>query len=371
MKTRTGYVYKDSSGAWIARITYTDGAGVRRSLKRSALSKTEARRKLDKLRRQFEDHGQRLVDGERKTFAEVAKDYAKTKLVPAHYVGEKKVGGFRSLVSPKIHLRVLVKHFGQKRLRLITHADIEIFKRLRFETPTRHGGERQVASVNREMALLNTIFNWSVRQGWLLKNPFQSGPSLITKSDETSRSRTLTYEEEERLLASCTGRRAHLQPIIVVAIDTGLRRNEILTLAWRNVDFAARRITVTAFNAKTNRVRMCGMTDRVFDELAELWDEVCKPDELVFGVSSIKRSFASACKEAGLSDVHFHDLRHCFCTRAIAAGLPAAEVLRISGHATLSSMNRYLNPGEDAVQKTADALDELRRRHDLSQETVN
>jgi integrase len=114
------------------------------------------------------------------------------------------------------------------------------------------------------------------------------------------------------------------------------------------------------------------MTDRVFDELVLLWDASYKPDDLVFGIkTNIKHSFASACREAGLTDVHFHDFRHVFCTRAIAAGLPPAEVLRISGHTTLGSMNRYLNPGEDAAQKTAEALDKMRRRQEAESKPLN
>jgi integrase len=241
MRARRGYVFKAGKDTWVARITFTDSQGKRHNLTRNAPTKTEALRKLDKMRRQIEDHGERLmVDGQQMTFAELAAKYAKEKLVPAKYVGDRKVAGMRSLVSPKIHLEVLTRHFGKRRIRLITHADLEAFKRVRFETPTRFGRDRAIASVNRELQLLNTIFNWSVRQGWLIRNPFKSGPSLIAKSDETSRTRTLTYEEEQRLLAACTGPREHLRGIVIVAIDTGLRRNEILTLTWANVDFARR-----------------------------------------------------------------------------------------------------------------------------------
>jgi hypothetical protein len=204
MKTRTGYIYRDGDG-WIARITFTDASGRRRNVKRTAATRTEARRKLDKMRRQLEDHGERLiVDGERMTFGELADKYAAVKLVPARYVGEKKVAGLRSVIPPKIYLEVLKKHFGRRRLRLITHADIEEFKRERFDTPTRYSRQRAIASVNRELQLLNVILNWAVRQGWLLKNPFHLGPALILKSDENFRTRTLDYDEEERLLAACT-----------------------------------------------------------------------------------------------------------------------------------------------------------------------
>jgi hypothetical protein len=62
----------------------------------------------------------------------------------------------------------------------------------------------------------------AVANGWLLKNPFVMGESLINPGDERHRERILTREEEEKLLAVCTGAKAHLRPVIIMALDTGM-----------------------------------------------------------------------------------------------------------------------------------------------------
>jgi len=71
---------------------------------------------------------------------------------------------------------------------------------------------------------MRRILNVAVSHGWLLRNPFDAGESLIKPGDETPRERILTREEEERLLALCEGARKHLKAIIICALDTGMRR---------------------------------------------------------------------------------------------------------------------------------------------------
>lgn len=66
-------------------------------------------------------------------------------------------------------------------------------------------------------------------------------------------------------------------------------------------------------------------------------------DNLVIGIADCKRAFMSACKQAGITDLRFHDLRHTFATRLIAARVAVEEVARILGHAQVSMTYRYVN----------------------------
>lgn len=373
MKHRTGYVYKEGK-SWVARITFTDETGRRRNVKRYADTKTGARHKLDALRRTISERGQ--ADPSRLTFREAAVRYADLKLIPPEYVGEKKVAGLRSLSSQRSYLKALLAHFGNRRLKAITHGDLEAFKLARLKTPTRGDGQRSIASVNREMQFLRTILGFAVRQGWIAVNPFSLGESLISKSDENSRERILSLKEEEALLAACTGSRAHLRPIIITLVDTGLRSGEALKARWIDVDFTTRLIYVRAINAKTGRAREVAMTIRLEEELHKLWEASPKRSEdLVFGLKShFRRAWIAACKEAEIVGIRPHDLRHTCVSRMISAGVAHGEAMKVSGHATLSMLGRYLNLNTDALQRAAKALDAIHEQQlpaDSADELIN
>jgi integrase len=126
--------------------------------------------------------------------------------------------------------------------------------------------------------------------------------------------------------------------------------------------FENRCIEIEAFNTKTARARTVVMTSRLASELKQIWEN--SPQDLegiVFGIKdNIKKGFTSACREAGIEDLRFHDLRHTAITRMIEAGIQPAEVMRVSGHTTPAMMWRYLNANVDTARRAADALDALR-----------
>lgn len=104
------------------------------------------------------------------------------------------------------------------------------------------------------------MFNTGVQSGLIARNPFSLGPALITSADEIKRDRVLSLSEEEALLATCTGARAHLHTILILALDTGMRRGEIFKLHWPDIDFKQRLLTVRWMNAKSLRERQIAMT---------------------------------------------------------------------------------------------------------------
>ncbi|MFN7946545.1 MAG: site-specific integrase [Blastocatellia bacterium] len=357
-KERSGYVFQDQDGFWYARITFTNESGKRRNIKRRAKNKTAAKEILWQLRRDYKDHGEKMIEGDRVLFRELAEIYEQRKLQPAQYKGERKISGRRSYLTPLGYLRTLTAHFGAKRIKNITHADVEKFRNDRLHAPTSKGKERSIASVNRELEVLRAMFRFAVRQGWLIRSPFDTDDALISKADEVQRDRILTREEEARLLAVCDGRRSHLRPLLITALDTGMRRGELFQLRWSDVDLEGRLITVRATTTKTMRGRTIGMTERVAAELRRLWESSLQDsDGLVFGITdTVKTSFASACREAGIEDFRFHDCRHTAITRMIQAGMPPMQVMKISGHTQMTTFARYVNNDEQAVRRIAAAL---------------
>lgn len=359
-KERTGSIkYDPKAKQYLVRVTYTDATGKRHDLRRLAFSKTEAGIIRKDLLRKLEDHGERIIEGDRLTFGKLADIYTQHKLQPPKYKGETRISGLRSWDKQRTFLKPLVAHFGKMRVRSITHADIEKYKAERSQTPKQRGGERTIASINRELSLLRAIFNFARRAGWLIRNPFEMGESIISYADENRRERILTRDEEARLLEVCNGKRAHLRPLIVAAVDTGMRRGELLKLKWADVDFDQNLIRVRKTTTKTWEARTIGMTARLADELRRLRNAAPPAlDGLVFGlVSGVKRSFVTACQKAGIEGLHLHDLRHTATTRMIQAGMPPLEVMKITGHKQMTTFLRYLNADNETAKRAAAALD--------------
>jgi integrase len=212
--------------------------------------------------------------------------------------------------------------------------------------------------------LLRSILNFAKRSRLIARSPFEDGATLISIAEENKRDRLLTRDEEMRLLEACEGRRGHLRPIIITAIDTAMRKGEILQLTWRDVNLEAKEITVRSSTTKIRKGRTVGITSRLETELRSLWEaSMHDTDSLIFGIrDDVKRSFATACREAGITDLHFHDLRHLGTTRMIQAGMPPAEVMKITGHTRFETFSRYLNVDGHGARRAASLLDNLIER---------
>jgi integrase len=375
-KERTGYTYQDNSGRWYARITFTNEQGIRRDIKRSAEDERAARKALKSLVRELEDKGERSLEKANMTFVELADHYIKNYLHEAVYIGDMKVSGVRGVTEALCEVKPLQEYFGNRKIRSITYGDIRTYKQTRFQTPTRNDvlsykrelqnnpkaelrSTRTIASVNKELGKLRRMFNIAVREQWLSRNPFNNGESLI--SVETHRLRILSRDEETRLFATIDAepKRVHLRGICLLALDCALRRGEIFTLRWSDIDLERRTVTVRAFNSKTARSRTVAMTTRVFQELERLWQASHQDtNALVFGVSvSIKTAWGKICRDAGIHDLHFHDCRATAISRMIATGMPPAEVMRVSGHTTLRAFYVYVRTDIDTAYRAASALD--------------
>lgn len=361
-RPRTGSIWNDKGDIY-GRVTYTDEFGKRKSIRRKAFSRTHARQLIKEMLREIEERGEASLDTSRLTFAHLAKHYKDHYATPARYIEGRKIAGLRSHVEVKRIVNILADHFGTKKLRSITHGDILHFRAQRLDTKVRFkkaaSRQRSIATVNRELTVLRRMFSIALREGWILKHPFSGSDTIISPADEIKRIRVLSDNEEAMLLDACDERRERLRVIIICALDTGMRRGEILSLRWRDVDLPNKRINIQAMNTKTLRARSVPITARLFAELVAMPRK--DPTSRVFGVTdTVKRSWATAKRIAGITDLKFHDLRHTCATRLVQGGLPIAEVSRILGHTSIVTTFRYANVDDSTLDRAARILETRR-----------
>src|SRR5262245_6949555 len=211
---------------------------------------------------------------------------------------------------------------------------------------------------------MRSIFTYAKRLNIVVCSLFDAGVSLISLVDEVRCDRILTFDEEKRLLAQCVGRRAHLWYIVIAALDTALRKGELLQLVWADVNFEADVIVVRSTTTKTRRPRTIGLTARLRAALIE-WLELTDAGEgdYVFGgIRDCKRSFGGACTDAGIADLRFHDLRHTATTRLVQAGAPHPIVMKTTGHTQFATFAQYINPDQNAARDAAELLDNFNQK---------
>lgn len=253
--------------------------------------------------------------------------------------------------------RPLKEFFAGKRLRDIAPMLIEQFKQQRLKTKTLHKRQRSPATVNRELQVLSKVFSMAYDNGLVETNPMRR----VHKLRETpGRDRYLTDEEEKRLSTVLVGRRAHIGPIVVVALQTGMRQGEILGLKWEHVDFDQKTIYVA--HTKTGRPRRIPMSRPVEVELRSLKQDALS-DEYVFSYSrtglkltTFRHAWEGACKQAKISSLRFHDLRHTFATRLRAKGVHEMDIMTLLGHTTLQMTSRYTHAMPQNLRTAVDSL---------------
>lgn len=221
------------------------------------------------------------------------------------------------------------------------------------------------ATVNRELAFLAACIGWCNRElGWNLPNPIR-GRKL---KEAEGRTRWLSMEEAGKLLdaARSNERAPYLADFLTLALNTGMRRGEMLGLEWRRVDLQRRVISLEAEHTKTGKFRSVPLNDTARAALinrARFRAERCPGSPWVFAnaagerITCIKRSFATACRVAGVEDFRIHDLRHTCAAWLVTAGVPLPEVRDLLGHSTVQMTERYAHLSPDNLRAAVRVLD--------------
>ena len=258
-------------------------------------------------------------------------------------------------------LKPILAFFGKKKLSEVSPFLIEKYKIQRRAAPViskNKSKPRMVASVNRELRLLSRIFRLAVSSKEAAENPCREVKIL---KGEQHRTRYLLPEEEGRLMTTLTGERSHLCDMVTLAINTGLRVNELFGLKREDVDF--HRDVLYIKHTKTDEDREVPLNDTARELLRELMQADRMGGEFLFTnpktgtrYTTIKTAWLTACRNAGLTNLRFHDLRHTFGTRAADAGVPLPAIRDVMGHRSIQTTERYAHATDEGKRRAVEAI---------------
>lgn len=214
-------------------------------------------------------------------------------------------------------------------------------------------------TANRYLAALSAALTCAVKDWyWMPENPC----AKVRRTKESSgRERFLSSEEKARLLAACSSSTdPRLYPIVLLALSTGARKNEIVSLQWSDVDLEAGRALVT--QTKNKRPRMLYLTGPALAFLRELGAQRSPFQPFVFpskrtGKPSFPRKkLDEARRRADLADFRFHDLRHTAASYLAMGGATGPQLMEIMGWTTPAMLRRYVHFFEGANREVVEAM---------------
>ena len=288
----------------------------------------------------------------------------------------------------------LKRNFGQwwnRQMDSITALDVERWRRERLNSGVTK------ATVNREWGRLRAAMGKAQEWG-IITAPVRIR-RLRLSDDESKRTRYLTAGERERLMCALDAREQrrresrsrmilwqrergqaefpehgaytdHLKPLVLLVLNTGMRRSEALGLTWQTINFERGMIRVKASTSKTARTRDVPMTAQARDVLEALYEQNAAKDSsaYIFALSdgtplkSIgKETWKALMAAADIRDFRFHDMRHDYASRLVMAGVDLYSVSKLLGHSDVSMTQRYAHLSPDYLKAAVSKLDGAER----------
>lgn len=194
------------------------------------------------------------------------------------------------------------------------------------------------STINRFLAVIGHMFtkaaDWKIIERAKI-------PKIKMLKEHNRRLRYLSVEECQTLIECCD---AHLKPIVMTALNTGMRRGEILSLKWEAVDLKHGFILLAdTKNGERREIPINATLRELFSSIPRRLDTPYVFYDPANGkpYHEVKKSFASALKRAKITDFHFHDLRHTFASHLIMAGVDITTVKELLGHKEIRMTLRY------------------------------
>ena len=245
----------------------------------------------------------------------------------------------KSRSSEAVLINAMLRHpFTQMSLAALTPRHFADYRDLRARTV-------KASTINHDLAILNQVYRLA-RSEWAVPviNPLAG---LRRPKADRSRDRRLMPGEVDQLMdAAQKCRNKHIRPMVEFAIETAMRRSEILAIAWADIDHHRRTLHIPV--TKTGNPRTIPLTANAIAILARRDG----PRPFAMSVESFHMAWKRLINRAGIRDLHFHDLRHEAISRFFEMGLSVPEVALISGHKDYRMLARYTHlRAEDVASK--------------------
>lgn len=202
-------------------------------------------------------------------------------------------------------------------------------------------------TIRKDLLLLKRFFDYCMRE-WQIFLPKGNPLNFVTLPTKgRARDRRLHRGEQERLISVAENYGGLLPDIIILAIETGMRRGEIVKLKWELLDSESRVITIR--DTKNGEDRHVPLSTKA----AYILEAQERKTEFIFNIrgDSIGQAFRRITKRAGLEDLRFHDLRHEATSRFFERGFGIMEVSAITGHKDLGMLKRYTHLRADDLAR--------------------
>lgn len=223
------------------------------------------------------------------------------------------------------------------------------------------------ATINRLIATIKHMFTKAVEWDLVEEGVHKRVRKVKLLEENNRRLRYLSQEESKSLVDLCE---EHLRPIVITALNAGMRKGEILGLKWENIDLKNNFILLDKTkNGSRREVPINGTLRSTLLSLPRRLDikYVFYDPKTGKSYQDIKRSFHSALRKAGIQDFHFHDLRHTFASHLVMAGVDITTVKELLGHKTLTMTLRYAHLAPAHKVNAVEMLDKKLNENSTSQ----
>lgn len=284
----------------------------------------------------------KTTEAKRHTLAELVDRYVKD-VLPAK----------RDSVNQTRQLRWWKEQLGSYVLADVTPALLAEYRDKLANGGTSRGERRSPSTVVRYMAAASHAFTIATKEwGWLEDNPFRK----VSKPKEPrGRVRFLSDDERDRLLRECkVSSNPDLYPAVVLALSTGARKMEIMSMRWHQVDF--QRGVITLHETKNGERRVLPLVGHALELMRARVRRI--DTDLVFPSSlhphkavDLRTPWEAALERSAIDDFRWHDLRHSAASYLAMNGASLAEIAEILGHKTLQMVRRYAHLSDAHTSK--------------------
>lgn len=259
------------------------------------------------------------------------------------------------------HLNWWNKHIGRLALTDVTAPVVAECRDRLLSEPSKNGSQRTNTTVIRYLASLSIVLEYCMKEWhWITYNAVRSirKPPL-----GKSKTRFFTLEEIATIQELCAKSDSqHLSSIFLLALHTGMRKGELLSLRWSNIDLKNKEILL--LRSKNGEPRDIPMTESVQDLLSNLpLSQTRNEEDLLFPSPfnpqkpiDIRTAWERILKLGKITGATFHTIRHTTCSLLASLGLPSILIARFAGHKNSKTTDMYTHAVKDSQHEAAKKL---------------